>query len=80
MKSAIEGQKQDMALLVLDDGCGYPLEGKRITPQEIMAYCTVYNMTGPNTVYSQQLKFLNKDPIKAFWGDLASKTHKWQLQ
>ncbi len=53
---------------------------KNCTTRVITAYCAVYNMTGPNTVYSQQLKFLNKDPIKAFWDDLASEIHKWQLQ
>ena len=33
-----------------------------------------------DTVYSQQIRFLKKCPIKAFWNDLAEQVKSWQLQ
>ena len=53
---------------------------KKSITRVITAYCAVNNATGPNTVYSQQLKHLNKDPITSFWEDLATDIRKWQLQ
>ena len=53
---------------------------KNCTTRVITAYNAAYNTSGPNTVYSQQLKYLQKDPIQAFWDDLDREIHKWQLQ
>ena len=55
--------------------------GKRKNVTRVMTcYCPVRSTAGPNTVYSQQLQILGRDPIKAFWGDLEKEVHKCQQQ
>ncbi len=43
----------------------------------VTVYCPVKSH-GPNTVYSQHLEHLGKDPIIAFWEDLSAEIDKWQ--
>jgi exonuclease III len=47
--------------------------GKRKNVTRIFTcYCPNKSTTGANTVYSQQLQTLGRDPIAAFWTDLAT--------
>ena len=44
----------------------------------ITCYCPNRSINGPNTVYSQQLQSLNRDPINAFWDDLEGEIREYQ--
>ena len=43
----------------------------------VTAYCPTPSSNGPHTVYSQHLKYLDKDPIQAFRTDLGQAISKW---
>ena len=55
--------------------------GKRKNVTRVMTcYCPNRSTTGPNTVYSQQLQTLGKDPITCFWSDLEKEVSRCQQQ
>ena len=43
-------------------------------------YCPIKSEKGKDAIYSQQLCFLKKCPIQAFWNDLAEQEKSWQAQ
>ena len=55
--------------------------GKRKNVTRVMTcYCPNKSTTGPNTVYSQQLQTLGRDPIACFWDDLEEEVKQCQHQ
>ena len=46
----------------------------------ITCYCPNRSTNGPNTVYSQQLQTLGRDPIAGFWNDLEIEVRQCQQQ
>ena len=53
---------------------------KKSVTRVVTVYCACPNNTGPHTVYSQQLKVLDCDPIEKFYCDLGENIKRWQQQ